>query len=105
MLDEGNKRTVSAISDLKDAVRTRLVNNHQVLLTDDTPAGAIELSSATTPNLQAADIAAGYARTLYLERGLRAVCEEFLGVILNGSMIRDWSRVDRPNLTELHLRK
>lgn len=37
----------------------------------------------------------------YLERGLRVVCEEFKGVILNGSMIRDWSCIDRPNLTEL----
>jgi len=51
--------------------------------------------------LQAADLAGGYARSIYLDFGLRIVCEEFKGVILNGSMVRDWTQVGRSNLTEL----
>lgn len=103
VFDEGNARTISAIANLKDVVRRELVSRNQIVLTDDMPSGVVELSSSTTPNLQAADIAAGYARMLYLEKGLRAVCEEFKGVILNGSFVRDWSQVDRRHSTDLQL--
>jgi len=87
-------------------VRERLVNDgHIVLPADGAPAGVIEMSSRETALLQAADIAAGYARTIYADIGLRAVCEEFKGVILNGSMVRDWSQVERPNSADLRIRR
>jgi hypothetical protein len=64
--------------------------------------GAIEQVSADVAMLQAADLAAGYARELYnAHEGLRRVCEEFKGVILNGSMVRDWTQVDRRDLENL----
>ena len=99
--DEGNEPSVSAIIDLKGAIRHRLVGAGRIIIPDGTPAGATEESSKGTPMLQAADLAGGYARDLYLKYGLRVVCEEFKGVILNGSMVRDWSQVARTNLTEL----
>jgi hypothetical protein len=50
--------------------------------------------------LQAADLAGGYARDLYLKHGLRIVCVKS-SKASNGSMVRDWSQVARTNLTEL----
>jgi hypothetical protein len=106
VFDEGNRTSIDAIADLKDLVRERLVNDgHIVLPADGAPAGVIEMSSRETALLQAADIAAGYARTIYADIGLRAVCEEFKGVILNGSMVRDWSQVERPNSADLRIRR
>jgi hypothetical protein len=50
-----------------------------------------EGTSVASPELQAADVAAGYARRLYeSEDGLRNVCLEFRQVLLNGSLVRDW---------------
>lgn len=102
VFDEGNRTSITAIVDLKDAVRERLVTDgHIILPAEDVPPGVIEMSSTETALLQAADIAAGYARSIYLDFGLRGVCEEFKGVILNGSMVRDWSQVERPNSADL----
>lgn len=105
VFDEGNRPSVSAIAGLRDAIRQRLATRGQITLTDGTPEGAIELRSADTPMLQAADLAGGYARSLYLELGLRVVCEEFKGVILNGSMVRDWTQVERTDIAELRRRR
>ena len=50
--------------------------------------------SKNIPHLQAGDLAADYARMLYLKtEGLRIVYEEFRAVILNGSIVRDWTQV------------
>lgn len=106
VFDEGNRTSVEAIVDLKDAVRVQLANSGQLILpAGGVPPGAIEMSSKDTSMLQAADIAAGYARGIYYDFGLRAVCEEFKSVILNGSMVRDWSQVERPNAAELRCRR
>jgi hypothetical protein len=88
VFDEGNRPSVTAISELRDSVRNRLAVRNLILLTDDAPSGAIELESAATPLLQAADLAAGWARRIYLDRGVKGVSEQFKGVILNGSMVR-----------------
>lgn len=57
-----------------------------------------EDSSKVTPELQAADVAAYHARTLYDEHGLKAVCDEFRCVIHNAALVRDWqqSEAGRP---------
>jgi len=103
--DEGNQPSVLALADVSTAVRQRLAARELIVLPNDIPPGAVEQSSSVTPALQASDLAAGYARRLYLEQGLKAVCEEFRSVIFNGSMIRDWARVDRPDAAELRVRK
>ena len=65
---------------------------------------AVEMGSTETPMLQVADLAEGYARDRYLEFGLRVVCEEFRAVILNGTMVRDWTQVHRLDIAELKRR-
>jgi hypothetical protein len=105
VFDEGNRPSVRAIAKLRAAIRERLASRRRIVLTDDAPGAAIELSSATTPMLQAADLASGYARGLYLDLGLRVVCEEFKAVIWNGAMVRDWTQVERADLTELRGRR
>jgi hypothetical protein len=104
VFDEGNRPSVAAITGLMDSIRQRLATRGRIILTDDTTEGAIELRSADTPMLQAADLAGGYARSLYLDFGLRVVCEEFKAVVLNGSMIRDWMQLERSDLAELRAR-
>jgi len=101
VFDEGNRPSVSAIVGLRASIRQRLATRGRIVLTDSMPDGAIELRSTDTPMLQAADLVGGYARSIYLDLGLRVVCEEFRGVILNGSMVRDWAQLERSNLTEL----
>ena len=104
VFDEGNAPSVLAINQLKDTIRVRLAGEGLIVLADDVPQGAIEASSTGVAMLQAADLAAGYARELYLSiDGLRRVCEEFKGVILNGSMVRDWAQSDRGDLERLRL--
>ena len=105
VFDEGNRPSVTAIAELRDAIRQRLASRRRIVLTEDIPDGAIQLRSNDTPMLQAADLAGGYARRLYLDLGLRVVCEEFKGVILNGAMVRDWNQLARSNLTELRGRR
>lgn len=105
VFDEGNRKTVAAIVELQQAVRARLAAQSRLLVPEGTSHRAVELSSRDTPLLQAADITAGYAKTLYAQSdGLKAVCEEFRAVILNGSMVRDWTRVERPNAVDLRVR-
>jgi hypothetical protein len=105
VFDEGNRKSVAAIAELQQAVRARLAVRRRLFLPEGTSHGAVELSSRDTPLLQAADIAAGYARTLYTQSdGLKAVCEEFRAVILNGSMVRDWTRVEQPDAADLRVR-
>ena len=104
VFDEGNRPSVTAITELRDAIRKRLASSHQIILTDGMPDGAIELRSVDSPMLQAADLAGGYARGLYLDLGLRVVCEEFKGVMLNGSMVRDWTQLERSDLAKLRHR-
>lgn len=101
IFDEGNQPSVSAFVELKGSIRNRLVSAGRLVVPHGTSTGAAERSSTDTPILQAADLAGGYARDLYLNHGLRIVCEEFKGVIFNGSMVRDWTQVARTNLTEL----
>lgn len=101
VFDEGNRPSVRAIARLRDAVRQKLSTSGLIALPDTSESGIVEQSSADSPMLQAADLAAGYARTLYLDCGLKIVCEEFRGVVLNGSMVRDWTRVERPDLALL----
>lgn len=103
VFDDGNRPSVTAINDLKDILRQGLdVTSMRLVDIERVPAtAAIEATSHSYPQLQAADLAAGYARTLYLKLGLRVVCEEFKSVVFNGAMVRDWLQVDRPDLTRL----
>jgi hypothetical protein len=102
VFDEGNQPSVLAISRLKESVRIKLASSGLIVMPSDVPAGAIEQSSVETPELQVADLAAGYARQLYVgSDGLRIVREEFRAVILNGAMVADGQQLDRQNLAEL----
>jgi len=101
VFDEGNRPSVMAIDGLKGSIRVRL-SEYSGILIPDTEAGVVERASVDVPMLQAADLAAGYARSLYVAHGgPRVVCQEFKGVIVNGSMVRDWSQMERANLTQL----
>ena len=98
----GNQTSVAAINELKESVRGGLSKAGLITLPDPIPIGAVEQSSALTPTLQAGDLAAGYAEDLYRSsEGIRRVCEEFKGVILNGSMVRDWKQIERTDLDRL----
>lgn len=56
-------------------------------------ADVTEGASHLSPELQAADVAAGYARRLYeSDDGLKKVCIEFRQMLLNGTLIRDWQQ-------------
>ena len=102
VFDEGNAPSVLAIGELKNTVRTHLENEGLIVRPDRVPQAVLERSSAGVAMLQAADLAAGYARDLYLSNdGIKRVCEEFKGVILNGSMVRDWAQVDRRDTEHL----
>jgi len=102
VFDEGNQTSVAAINELKESVRGGLSKAGLITLPDPIPIGAVEQSSALTPTLQAGDLAAGYAEDLYRSsEGIRRVCEEFKGVILNGSMVRDWKQIERTDLDRL----
>jgi hypothetical protein len=101
VFDEGNQPSVLAIGYLKTAIRNRLHTGGRIVLTNDVPAGVLEARSIDEPMVQAADLAGGYAADLYRKHGLRVVCEEFKGVILNGAMVRDWQQIERADLTRL----
>jgi hypothetical protein len=94
--DEGNKKSVAGINSLKAAIRERLQASRVIFLSTERPTDdASEEPSHSQPMLQAADLAGGYARQIYLDYGLRVVCEEFKGVIHNGKMIRTWLQIER----------
>jgi len=101
-------RLVAAALEFKDAVSDRVVilsddtglrikakgrrlDQHRVPLLMAEPGQVSEQPSIAVQELQAADLAAGYARRLYESAdGLKKVCLEFRQVILNGSVVRDW---------------
>jgi len=96
IFDEGNKKSVAGINSLKAAIRERLQASRVIFLsTEPLTNDASEEPSHSQPMLQAADLAGGYARQIYLDYGLRGVCEEFKGVIHNGKMIRTWLQIER----------
>jgi hypothetical protein len=91
VFDEGNRVTVEAINVLRASANEAVHDNPRLRLLL-TPKGELsEGVSTASPELQAADVAAGYARRLYeSEDGLKKVCLEFRQVLLNGSLVRDW---------------
>lgn len=95
IFDKGNETSVASIQSLKTAIRKRLKTSGTILLADDLPAGTAEEDSLLQPLLQIGDLAGGYARQIYLDYGLQAVCEEFRAVMHNGEMIRTWSQIER----------
>lgn len=102
VFDEGNRTSVSAINDLRNSVRRGLSKGGLIILPGFVQDGAVERTSHSEPRIQAGDLAAGYAKDLYESSdGIRRVCEEFKGVILNGSMVRDWKQVERVDLDRL----
>jgi hypothetical protein len=92
--DEGNAPSVKAVVALQQHARASISATPSLFGLVRFAVVANEQSSNTTPELQAADWAAGYARQVYLEHGLRVVCEEFCSVIFNGSMIRDFRQTE-----------
>ena len=56
VFDEGNQPSVSAIVDLKGAVRDRLASAGRIIIPEGTSAGAIEQCSTDAPMLQAAHL-------------------------------------------------
>jgi hypothetical protein len=95
IFDKGNETSVASIQSLKTAIRKRLKTSGAILLADELPAGTAEEDSLLQPLLQIGDLAGGYARQIYLDYGLQAVCEEFRAVFHNGEMIRTWSQIER----------
>ncbi|MEW6320897.1 MAG: hypothetical protein AB1635_07400 [Acidobacteriota bacterium] len=93
VFDEGNRVTVDAIDLLRESANEAVQHNPRLRLLV-TPKGELaEGISIDSPELQAADVAAGYARRLYeSEDGLKKVCLEFRQVLLNGSLVRDWQQ-------------
>jgi hypothetical protein len=93
VFDEGNRVTVDAIDALRESANDAVQHNPRLRLVL-TPKGEVtEGVSVASPELQAADVAAGYARRLYeSEDGLKKVCLEFRQVLLNGSLVRDWQQ-------------
>lgn len=78
MFDEGNRTSVDAIQVLRDAADQAVARSERwpIILS---PQGVLtEWPSVESNELQAADIAAGYARRLYEgDDGLKRVCLEF----------------------------
>lgn len=92
VFDEGNRPTVDAIRFLRDSADRAAQRQERVPLVLLNAGETTEKSSLASPELQAADLAAGYARRLYESQdGLKKVCLEFRQVLLNGSLVRDWT--------------
>lgn len=93
VFDEGNRPSVEAIGTLRTAARKAVRRRERWSITLPRSGGQSEESSRTRRELQAADIAAGYARRLYeSDEGLKKVCLEFRRVLLNGTVVRDWKQ-------------
>ncbi len=91
VFDEGNRVTVDAIDLLRENANDAIQRNPRLRWLLTSHGEITEGTSVASPELQAADVAAGYARRLYeSEDGLRKVCLEFRQVLLNGSLVRDW---------------
>jgi hypothetical protein len=93
VFDEGNRPSVDAIDALREAADDALTRRDRWLLVLPPSGQVVEQSSFESPELQAADLAAGYARRLYeSDEGLKKVCLEFRQVLLNGGIVRDWQQ-------------
>ena len=91
VFDEGNRASVDAIEMLRTAADSALVRRERWPVVLPPSGQVVEESSFASKELQAADLAAGYARRLYeSDEGPRKVCVEFRQVLLNGSLVRDW---------------
>ena len=65
MFDEGDRVTVDAIGLLRDSANDAIRRNPRMRLLVTLKGEVTEGSSGASPELQAADVAAGYARRLY----------------------------------------
>jgi len=90
VFDEGDRATVDAIGLLRESANDAIQRNPRMRLLLNLKGDVTEGRSDASPELQAADVAAGYARRLYeSEDGLKNVCVEFRQVLLNGTLVRD----------------
>jgi hypothetical protein len=93
VFDEGERVTVDAIEFLRESADEAVQRNPRMRWLLGESAEVTEGKSHMAPELQAADLAAGYARRLYeSDDGLKKVCIEFRQVLLNGTLIRDWQQ-------------
>jgi hypothetical protein len=93
VFDEGDRVTVEAIDVLREGANDAIQRNPRMRLLLTSRGEVTEGTSDTSPELQAADVAAGYARRLYeSDDGLKKVCIEFRQVLLNGTLVRDWQQ-------------
>lgn len=93
VFDEGERTTVDAIELLRESADEAVHRNPRMRWLLGESGEVTEGASHLTPELQAADVAAGYARRLYeSDDGLMKVCIEFRQVLLNGTLIRDWQQ-------------
>ena len=93
MFDEGERTSVEAIELLREHADEAVQRNPRMRWVLGESAEVAEGASHLNPALQAADVAAGYARRLYESNdGLKKVCIEFRQVLLNGTLIRDWQQ-------------
>lgn len=91
VFDEGNSATVGAIEFLRQTAETAVKRLDRFPLMLEGEGEIIEKPSTYSPELQAADLAAGYARQLYESHdGLKKVCLEFRQVLLNGTVVSEW---------------
>jgi hypothetical protein len=93
VFDEGDRVTVDAIDLLREGANDAIQRNPRMRWLLTSRGEVTEGTSAKSPELQAADVAAGYARRLYeSDDGLKRVCLEFRQVLLNGTLVRDWQQ-------------
>jgi hypothetical protein len=93
VFDEGDRVTVEAIDVLREGANDAIQRNPRMRLLLTSRGEVTEGTSDASPELQAADVAAGYARRLYeSDDGLKKVCIEFRQVLLNGTLVRDWQQ-------------
>ncbi len=93
VFDEGDRVTVDAIGLLRESANDAIRRNPRMRWLLTLEGEVTEGTSDASPELQAADVAAGYARRLYeSEDGLKKVCLEFRQVLLNGTLVRDWQQ-------------
>lgn len=96
VFDEGDRVTVDAIGLLRESANDAIQRNPRMRWLLTLKGEVTEGKSNASPELQAADVAAGYARRLYeSEDGLKKVCVEFRQVLLNGTLVRDWQEQSR----------
>lgn len=87
IFDEGNQVSVNKIMKIRKDLNTSLTKEYRFIIPKEN--GKIEeLNSKNSPYIQAADLAAGFAREWYsTPEGIKKISSHFKYVVLNGKLI------------------